>query len=185
MSKPPIATSMLVCAMVALWGCSKPEAPPTEAPTSAPGAVAGAAASKPAAATVGDCDLLTREEIERAFGGTLTIRSTSGRGGRGSGCTVTMEQGEASELVLQVGDRAAFEMRRDSFLSQTSIPCEAIDLGVEAYLVNGAQVIAIDAGGRSVSLGLTLFVFGEPMPVERDAVAAGVKELAAKVFERL
>lgn len=186
MTKLKLGTTVLICAIASLWGCSKPEAPSAEAGASA--TVAPAASAEPAKAaskaTTGDCDLLSQAEIEQAFGGALTVRGTSGRGGRGSGCTVTMAPGEASELVFQVGDRAAFEMRRDS-VKGSSVPVETIELGEEAYLLNGAQVIAVDAGGRSISLGLTLIVFGGPMPIEPDAVAAGVKELAAKVLERL
>jgi hypothetical protein len=187
MTKLTLGTSVLICAIASLWGCSKPEAPSAEAGASA--AVAPASSAEPAKTAAktatGDCDLLSQAEIEQAFGGALTVRGTSGRGERGGGCTVTLAQGEHSELVFQVGDRAVFEMRRDDARSQSGIPVEPIDIGVEAYLLNRAQVIAIDAEGRSISLGLTLLVFGGPMPIEADAVATGVRELAEKALARL
>jgi hypothetical protein len=180
--------AVVACSFAWLPACSGPEAPlpggaAREGARPAAVAATGQKADRPAAG--GDCDLLTRAEIEQAFGGALTVTRVSGRGDRGSGCTVTMAQGEHSELVFQVGDRAAFDMRREGAEGQSRITSEPIDLGVEAYLLNGAQVIALDAEGRSVSLGLTLIVMGGALPVDEATVAAGVRGLAGKVLARL
>jgi hypothetical protein len=77
------------------------------------------------------------------------VTRVSGRGARGSGCTVSIAE------------------------------------GTETYLVNGGQVIAVDAEGRSISLGLMLLVFDGNAPVPAAEVASGVQSLARLALERL
>lgn len=62
---------------------------------------------------------------------------------------------------------------------------EPVPVGTEAYLVNGGQVIAVDAGGRSISVGLMLLVFDGNAPVPAAEVASGVQSLARLALERL
>jgi hypothetical protein len=170
--------------LVGLAACSGPEtsasevSPPDPAPTHT-------VRKQLSASPVGDCGLLTQAEIEQAFGDALTVTRVSGRGARGGGCTVAMAQGEHSELGFKVGDRLAFELRKQDLQGQSGIRVEPIDLGAEAYLVNGANVIAVNADGHSISLGLTLIVMGRPLPLDADATAAGVTRLAASILGRI
>lgn len=175
-------------ALVALGACSGSDqgaigAAPSTAPE--PAAAASRSDAPTAAAPRGDCDLLSVEEIQQAFGGTLSVSRVSGRGVRGSGCTVSIAQGEDSQLVLQAGDRAAFDARNEANGSQSRVRLEPVAIGAEAYRVNDVQVIAIDAQGRSISVGLALLVFGGELPIEPAGIATGVETLARTALERL
>lgn len=138
-----------------------------------------AAARTPAAA--GDCDLVSQQEIEEAFDGALIVKRMSGRGARGSGCTVSIDAGQ---IVLQAGNHAVFEARKAAYQAQAStVPLGGI--GTEAYLVNGAQVIAKGDNDRSISVGLMLMTIGTATPVSPEGVAAGVEEIAKAAFARM
>jgi hypothetical protein len=60
-----------------------------------------------------------------------------------------------------------------------------IALGQEAFLVNGAQVIALRDDGQSLSLGLTLIVFDAPVPLTEEEIRSGVESLAGSALVRL
>jgi hypothetical protein len=193
MSTTMISTSAvfpfaLVLALAA--GCSGTEqAVPDRSTTGTAAPDAGSATAGRAPATPrapgGDCDLLSEAEIAEAFGGALTVTRSSGHGERGAGCTVSIAEGEDGQLVFQAGNRAAFEARKQAYQSQSRIRAETLDVGEEAYLFNGAQVIAIDTRGQSISIGLTLFVVGGPMPIADQAVAAGLEDLAKRALDRI
>lgn len=135
----------------------------------------------------GDCDLFTKEELTDAFGGHLTFGYLSGYRGRGSGCTVTV-QGYEGEFILQAISRDAFEHRRETYteyVRQGSTTMDAVNVGEEAYLINDAQVIAINSDGGAVNVGLQLIVFGDDLPMSREQVAIGVQTISQKALHRL
>lgn len=135
----------------------------------------------------GDCDLFTQEELSEAFGEKLTFGKLVGYRGRGSSCTVSV-QGYEGEFILQAESREAFENRRETYFEyerQGSATMEPVDVGAEAYLLNNAQVIAIDAEGRAINTALQLFVFGEELPLSKEEFGAGVQAIARKALDRL
>jgi|GEM_PF-3339525 len=135
----------------------------------------------------GDCDLFTKEELTEAFGGRLTFGNLSGFRGRGSSCTVSV-QGYEGEFILQAESREAFENRRETYkeyVRQGSATMEAATVGAEAYVINNAQVIAIDSEGRAINVALQLFVFGDDLPMSPEQVAVGVETIAQKALDRL
>lgn len=181
----PLATAVLALATA----CS-PSSAPQEAPVATrdgaaaagpePGREREATAARPA--PQGDCDLLSAAEITGAFEGRLSVKRAGGRGERGSGCTYDLAEVDEAQLILQAGDRNAFELRKENY---AGMPLEALDLGEEAWLVNGAQVIAVSAEGDSISLGLQLFTFGQPTPVDPAQARAGLESLARTALERM
>jgi hypothetical protein len=171
--------------LAGMAACSGPEAPPDSATSGTGGAVAaGSRASAPA----GDCDLVSQQEVEAAFDGALTVTRMFGRGARGSVCTVyiaegtDLAEGRETQIVLQAGNRAVFDARKAAYQSQSMEP---IEIGTEAWLVNGAQVIAVRDDGGSISVGLMLMTFGTPSPVTPEAIASGVEDIARRALERL
>lgn len=182
---PRFATAALL--LGALVACSPAtEAPPTEARgEAAPPAASAQAGPAPAASAQGDCDLFSSDELREAFAGQLSARRASGRGGRGSGCTYSLAEVSESELVLQAGDQAAFDARKQAYSSQSGLGMEPLDIGREAWLVNGAQVIAVREDGASVSLGLMMITFNQPAPVSDEQVRDGLVQLSRLALERL
>lgn len=183
-----IAVGILAAASV-LTACSDKDA------TAATDSAAGPAQRQPAAspqgrsasgkAGQGDCDLLSAAELEAAFDGRLSFGRMSGRGQRGSGCTVMLDGGIEGQLVMQAGNRAAFEVRKQAYSGQSSVRMDPVDLGVEAYRVNDFQII-VDAGDdRSLSLGLQVFFLGDSAPVSEGEGAQGVEMLARQALGRL
>ena len=133
----------------------------------------------------GDCDLLSPAELEAAFGGRLSFGHMSGRGQRGSGCTVALGGGVQGQLVMQAGNHAVFEARKQAYSGQSSVKLEPIDLGVEAYRVNGYQIIADGGDDRTLSLGLQVFFIGDSAPISASEAARGVEVLARQAMARL
>jgi hypothetical protein len=174
--------------LATLGACSGGPAPEDAAvaetaPTAVSPAPAASEASRPE--PQGDCDLLTASEISAAFGGKLTVRRTSGRGSRGSSCTYTLAEVPDSQIILQAGDLAAHEAKREAYAGYRGVKMIELPIGKEAFLVNGAQVIALRDDGQSISLGLTLIVFDAPMPLTEEEIHAGVASLAGSALARL
>jgi hypothetical protein len=180
-------TTLAAVSLAVLLGCSAPEDDePAGAPAAAPPQERSASTKRQEAAPGprGDCDLLSVEDIQQAFGGALTVKRVSGHGLRGSSCTVSLVEGEDGQLVFQAGNREAFDARKQAYQSQSQLSFEPVDVGIEGYLVNQAQVIAVDANGRSISIGLVLFVFGGGMPIDPDGVSTGLQSLARTALSR-
>ena len=133
----------------------------------------------------GDCALLRVEDIHAAFGGKLRVTGIEGGRERGSGCEYNLAGFDQGQILLQTGDRASYDMRREAARDQRGVTIEPLALGLEAHIINDAQVIAVDAQGRSISLGLVLIAFESPLPVTRDESAVAMEALAAGVLERL
>ena len=169
--------------------CSQAPAPSRDA-TDAAERAATAAPSQPqatstnteAAAPRGDCDLLSASDITDAFFGKLTVKRAGGRGARGSGCTYDLAEVDEAQLILQAGNRAAFDMRKENYAGMAQ---EALDLGEEAWLFNGAQVIAVSEDGDSISLGLQLITFGQPAPVDAAQTREALESLARTALGRM
>lgn len=178
-------------ALALFAACSQSPAPAEESADAAT-RVAPVSQSKPdgagareAAAAQGDCDLLAGVDIADAFAGRLSVKRAGSHGARGSGCTYDLAEVDESQLILQAGDRNAFEQRKQSYSSQSAIAMEPLDLGQESWLVNGAQVIAVADTGESVSLGLQMFTFGQPAPVDAAQTREALTALARTALERL
>ena len=175
-------------ALATLGACSGSPAPDDAAASGESPIAAAQAPAVTEAATPepqGDCDLLTAGEISAAFGGRLTVHRTSGRGGRGSSCTYSLAEIPDSQIIVQAGDQAAHDAKRDNFAGYRGVQMIPIPLGQEAFLVNGAQVIALRDDGQSLSLGLTLIVFDAPVPLTEEEIRAGVETLAGNALSRL
>lgn len=182
----PILAALLLVTLGACSGADEPSSsvPATPATRAAPDGREADRGPATKAEPRGDCDLLSVQEIEQAFGNRLRVKRVSGSGTRGSGCTVSIAEGADSQLVFQAGGRADYDARKEAYLSQSRITREPLSIGTEAYLVNGAQVIAVDADGRSISIGLMLLVFDGTAPVTAAEVAEGVQSLARLALER-
>ena len=181
----PLAGLMLAT----FTACSQAPAPANESAGGAP-AQAQPIAQAPAntsktPASQGDCDLLSASDITDAFSGKLTVKRAGGRGARGSGCTYDLAEVNESQLILQAGDRNAFDQRKLSYSSQSGVSMEALDLGQEAWLFNDAQVIAVSEDGASISLGLLMITFGQPAPVDGAQAREALETLARTALERL
>lgn len=135
----------------------------------------------------GDCDLFTEAELGAAFGGKLSFGKFQGYRQRGSGCTAPVI-GYEGQFILQAESKESFELRRDTYegyVEQESASMASVDLGVEAYIINDAQIIAIDDQGRAISVALQLFVFGSELPVTKHESALGVEVIARNALGRL
>lgn len=173
-------------ALATLSGCggSSGDAPAAAAPTSATApAMAPDRSTTPQAQ--GDCDLFSADEVRKAFNGLLSVRRAGGRGERGGGCTFQIAEVNESELVLQAGGQADFDARKQAYSSQSALKKEPLELGREAWLFNGAQVIAVREDGASISLGLLLITFNQPVPVTDEQVRDGLVDLAGLALDRL
>lgn len=181
------------CLAVTLPACTRIEPAPDAgvaqpAETAAADAAGGVAASlDDKARAQGDCDLLTKAELDAAFGGKLAFGKLDGHNQRGSGCTIATV-GVEGQFILQAESREAFEARRDAYenyVRQSSATMEPVNVGVEGYIVNDAQIIAIDDQGRAISAALQLFVFGGDLPITPQESARGVEAIARQALERL
>lgn len=177
-----LATALLA---LGLSGCSGGNESQSATADSAGGPQGDAALSQsPPQAAQGDCDLLDPDTLERAFGSKLTFTGMSGRGERGGGCTVSVAQGEESQIILQVGDAEDYAARKDAYGAQ-GLELTPVNLGREAFIVNDAQLIGIDDENRSISLSLSLVVFdGEP-PLSGEEVAAGIEQAGGEVLANM
>lgn len=189
--------SMTALSVFALAACSggtdSADSPADQAPSANGAYAAPAAASEPVQAQIadtaltpqGDCDLLSPEEISAAFGGKLTVIRASGAGARGGSCTYSLAEVPESQIILQSGDEAAYLAKKQSYSSYSGVKLEPMRLGKEAFLVNGAQAIALAEDGQSISLALSMISFGTPAPVTDDEVGAGMSSLAEIALDRL
>ncbi|HEY9144677.1 MAG TPA: hypothetical protein VIM90_11655 [Arenimonas sp.] len=175
-------------ALATIAACSQAPAPSDDSATAAEGTPPARQAQPQAAARPadpaprGDCDLLAGSEIAEAFAGKLTVKRADGRGARGSGCTYNLAEVNEAQLILQAGNRAAFDMRKENY---AGMPQQELDLGEEAWLVNNAQVIAVSEDGDSISLGLQLITFGQPTPVDPAQAREALETLARTALERM
>lgn len=187
-----ISTMAMALCVFVLAACSGSGTP---ADTPAADGIKSAAAATPASSQPpttdsaptpqGDCDLLSADEITAAFGGKLTVIRTSGRGERGSSCTYSVAEVPDGQLILQAGDEAAYLAKKQSYSNYGGVKMEPMAFGKEAYLVNGAQAIALGAGGKSISLALSLMAFDTPVPVTDEETRTGISLLTEKVMGRL
>lgn len=177
-----LATGLLA---LGLAGCSGGNEPQSATADSAGGTQGDTAPSQSAPqAAQGDCDLLAPDTLAQAFGGKLDFTGMSGRGERGGGCTVSVAQGEESQIIFQVGDVEDYAARKDAYGAQ-GLELAPVNLGREAFIVNDAQLIAIDDENRSISLSLSLVVFdGEP-PLSSEEVAAGIEQAGGEVLANM
>jgi hypothetical protein len=176
--------------ILSLAACSPSAEPAPVGPAVAASSEPGAGPATTESATTvpvaeGDCDLLSAADVGRAFGGKLTVRKSSGRGTRGGGCTYSIAEVSESQLVVQVENEEGYAARKDAYARNSAVPMSAMTLGKEAFVVNGAQVIALREDGQAISLGLMLIVFNQPSPLTDEEVRSGMESLARTAFERM
>ena len=135
--------------------------------------------------SMGDCDLLSADEITAAFAGKLTVTKASGHGERGRSCTYSIAEVPEGQLILQAGNEATYLGKKEAYSSYRGVKMEPMAFGKEAYLVNGAQAIALAEDGQSMSLALNLVTFDTPVPVTDEEAAAGISSLTEKAMARL
>ncbi len=97
---------------------------------------------------------------------------------------MSVAQGEESQIILQVGDAADYAARKDAYHSQ-GLKLVPVNLGREAFIVNDAQLIAIDDQNRSISLGLSLVVFDGKPPLSSEEIAAGIERAGGEVLANM
>lgn len=179
------ATLATVLLALGLAACSGRDESQSATADSAGGPQGDAALSKtPPQTEQGDCDLLDPDTLARAFGGKLTFTGMSGRGERGGGCTVSVAQGAESQIILQVGGADDYAARKDAYGAQ-GLELVPVAMAREAFIVNDAQLIAIDDQDRSLSLGLSLVVFDEAPPLSSEEIAVGIEKAGGAVLANM
>ena len=142
---------------------------------------AGAAASE-------ECGgLLGRADIAEAFGGLLTVKDTTvaAMGDEVAGCMLFLDEGANNRINFNIGDAEDFASRKDSQMRQTGGTHEAFDAGTEAHAFNGINVIALNADGKSLSLGLSSAAIEEENLLTQEQSTTGLKLLAQRIMSRL
>jgi|GEM_PF-2987982 len=131
--------------------------------------------------------LLSRSDIEEAFGGALSVQNTTvaAMGTEVAGCLIMLEEGINNRLSLTVGDGEDFRTRKDSQSRQTGGTQEAFDAGAEALIYDGVYAIALLEDGRSISIGLSPKVVDEEFLLTPEQSEAGIKHLTERVVSRL
>lgn len=186
MATPRTRPCLLAMMLAALAACSSPDGASTT-DTRAPATAATAAPTDagPTPVPKGDCDLVTHEELSQAFGGKLTVRRSSGFGGRGGACTYDIAEVRECQLTVQAGDAAAYAARKEAYAGYRGVPMDPLPIGKEAFLVNRAQVIVLAEDGQSLNMGLLMITSGEPLPVEHAEIAAALESLARTALSRM
>lgn len=142
---------------------------------------AGAVASEECGGLLGSAD------VAEAFGGLLTVKDTTvaAMGDEVAGCMLFLDEGANNRINFNIGDAEDFASRKDSQMRQTGGTHEAFDAGTEAHVFNGIQVIALNAGGKSLSLGLSPAAIEEENLLTREQGTTGLKLLAQRIMSRL
>lgn len=145
----------------------------------------GGSPAQPQAAECGG--LLSRSDIEEAFGGALSVQSTTvaAMGSEVAGCLIMIEEGINNRLSLTVGDAQDYQTRKDSQSRQTGGTRETFDAGAEAQIYNGIYAIALLDDGRSITIGLSQKAVEEEALLTPDQSGAGIRLLTERVVSRL
>lgn len=131
--------------------------------------------------------MLSRSDIEEAFGGALSVQSTTvaAMGTEVAGCLVMIEEGINNRLNLTIGDAEDYQTRKDSQSRQSGGTQETFDAGAEALIYNGVYAIALLEDGRSITIGLSQKAVEEELLLTPDQSGAGIKLLTERVVSRL
>lgn len=151
------------------------------APGDAVAATDGAAAGQECGGMLGSAD------VAEAFGGLLTVgnATVAAMGNEVAGCMIFLEQGANNRINFNIGDAEDFASRKDAQMRQTGGTHEAFDAGTEAHIFNGIYVIARNADGASLSMGLSSAAIEEENLLTHEQSAAGLKLLAQRIMSRL
>lgn len=185
---PKASISLALALALALSGCSAADNASAQAPAAPASQRVSTddASSKAMAAKAGACGLLNSDDIQQAFAGKLTVLRTSPHHGNDAACSWYLVEGREQEnfISLGIGDTESFDFLKSQFVTPGKTPTKPIAIGREAYLVNGAEIIAIDQAGHSLRLAAQLIFFGEPSPISKEALAKGLEDLANLTLER-
>ena len=188
---------LTLSAALALAACGNSE-PPPPATVSSPAAAPAAAASPakqpetppPAKEEDGGiCNLLTADEIVVAFGGKLEFGPPDLHG-KGNSPNQTCERLIKAGIDgnhLQFGTtNEGMYLEYKKYEQMSSVKFEYLEgLGVEAFILNDAQIAIRVGDGRFVKTAVQLITFGEESPIDNAAVRAGVIELGGLLLERI
>lgn len=136
-------------------------------------------------AETGFCSKLSRDEIEAAFGRAVSFGTSPSRQDENM-CVYSIEN-DGGMRQFAFGKRRIEDLENiERNYRDSSTPFEPIEgLGMEAFLVNEAQLeIRIDEAS-AVTLAATILVFGAEPPVGKEQVRAGLIELGRKLIGRL
>ena len=180
-----LAFTLALCGCSAADTASESSRQAVAAPTS-PSESADDTSSKPSAEKTGACGLLDSDDIQQVFAGKLTVIRTSPHHGNDAACTWYLAEGREQEnfISLGIGDAESFDFLKSQFVTPGKIQTTPLTIGREAYLINGAEIIAIDQAGHSLRLAAQLIFFGEPSPISKEALAKGLEDLANLTLER-
>lgn len=177
-------TTLAVLMLSGLAACSG-ESSADRAPVATDaGAEASQKAKKSAKAAQGDCDLIDFDALGAIFNNKIRFTKMSGHGERGAGCTVSIAEGQESQLLLQVESAAAFEARKDAYKDVKQRPA-VVAASKEAILVNDAQLLAIDNRDRAISLAVQMFAFGTELPISKEEVGTGLEKLGGDILRKM
>lgn len=142
---------------------------------------AGAAASEECGGLLGSAD------VAEAFDGLLTVKDTTvaAMGEEVAGCMLFLDEGANIRINFNIGDAEDFASRKDSQMRQTGGTHEAFDAGTEAHVFNGINVIALNAEGKSLSMGLSSAAIDEENLLTQEQSTTGLKLLAQRIMSRL
>ena len=96
-----------------------------------------------------------------------------------------LDEGANNRINFNIGDAEDFASRKDSQMRQTGGTHETFDAGTEAHIFNGINVLALNADGKSLSLGLSSAAIEEENLLTHEQSTAGLKLLAQRIMSRL
>jgi hypothetical protein len=133
------------------------------------------------------CALLPTDEVEGLFDGQLELEDP--RSVEAGGCRWPVVGAEGEGLMAVATTPGTFEALA-GYEDQSGVETERLDLGEEALLLNGADLVVRRDGGGEIRVALQAFFLSEDMGGEGieapDAAVArqGIIELATLVLER-
>src|SRR5688572_1091390 len=98
---------------------------------------------------------------------------------------LSLEECANNRINVNVDDAEAFASRKVARMRRTGGTHEAFDAGAEAHVFNGINVIALNAEGKSLSLGLSSAAIKEENLLTHEQSTAGLKLLAQRIMSRL
>jgi hypothetical protein len=182
MSTRMLLTALLGAVLLLAIGCGGPDEP-VDGTTDATEDAAEAAGGS----TEDWCALLPTDEVEGLFDGQLELEEP--RAVEAGGCRWAVVGAEGEGLMATATTPGTFEALA-GYEDQSGVETERLDLGEEALLLNGADLVVRRDGGGEIRVALQAFFLSEEMGGEGvEAPAAEVArqaiiDLATLVLER-
>lgn len=135
----------------------------------------------------GWCALLPTDDIEGLFDGQLELEEP--RSAASGGCSWPVVGAEGEGLMAVATTPGTFEALA-GYEDQSGVETERLDLGEEALLLNGADLVVRRDGGGELRVALQAFFFSEELGGEGavapdpEVTRQGLIDLAELVLER-